>query len=133
MLHHRYPGQERDPDFSVRSQRFPVWFVTFFVHYVTIRQLLIMAVVSNLLSLAVPTVRVVLFWMVPAFLGTFQLFYFGTFRPHRYPHIPEMKPHNARSQGKNDLWAMLSCYFFGYHYEHHQSPGTPWWRLRELK
>jgi beta-carotene ketolase (CrtW type) len=27
----------------------------------------------------------------------------------------------------------LSCYFFGYHFEHHDSPGTPWWRLWRVK
>jgi beta-carotene ketolase (CrtW type) len=28
---------------------------------------------------------------------------------------------------------MLSCYFFGYHYEHHESPQTPWWKLYQIK
>jgi beta-carotene ketolase (CrtW type) len=28
---------------------------------------------------------------------------------------------------------MISCYFFGYHFEHHESPQTPWWRLYQSK
>ena len=66
-------------------------------------------------------------------LGTLQLFYFGTYLPHRRPDTPDMAPHHARTQPRNHLWAMLSCYFFGYHWEHHQSPGTPWWRLWRVK
>jgi fatty acid desaturase len=23
----------------------------------------------------------------------------------------------------------LTCYFFGYHWEHHEAPGIPWWQL----
>jgi beta-carotene/zeaxanthin 4-ketolase len=133
MKHHRWPGEARDPDFCVRSQNAVVWFVTFFLHYVTLFQLLIMTGLFNLLSWAAGTWNVVLFWVVPALLSTFQLFYFGTFRPHRYPHTEEMQPHNARSQRRNHVWAMLSCYFFGYHHEHHTTPRVPWWRLYREK
>ena len=131
--HHRRPGGESDPDFCTKSQNFAVWFVSFFSHYVTVRQLLIMAVLFNVLIRLAPLQNVVLFWVAPAFLGTLQLFYFGTYRPHMRPHTDEMEPHKARSQRRNHLWAMLSCYFFGYHHEHHESPGTPWWKLHNLK
>jgi beta-carotene/zeaxanthin 4-ketolase len=133
MKHHRWPGEARDPDFYPRSQNFLVWFVVFFYRYATVIQLVTMALLFNLLRLVVPTWNIIFFWVVPAFIATFQLFYFGTYRPHRYPHTHEMGPHHARSQQKNHFWAMLSCYFFGYHIEHHNSPGTPWWRLHELK
>jgi beta-carotene/zeaxanthin 4-ketolase len=133
MKHHRWPGTERDPDFSVRYRNPLFWFAEFFLRYVTILQIVIMAILFNLLSLLVPTERVILFWMVPAFLGTFQLFYFGTYRPHLLPHTAEMEPYRARSQRHNHVWAMASCYFFGYHHEHHASPGTPWWRLHRRK
>ncbi|MEL7193577.1 MAG: fatty acid desaturase, partial [Bacteroidota bacterium] len=36
-------------------------------------------------------------------------------------------------QKRNHMWAFLTCYFFGYHFEHHDSPNTPWWKLWELK
>jgi fatty acid desaturase len=28
---------------------------------------------------------------------------------------------------------LLTCYFFGYHLEHHQYPTLPWWRLYQKK
>lgn len=131
--HHRYPGTEADPDYSVKSQNFFVWLFLFMVRYTTILQLIIMAVTFNILILAFPEKSVITFWVVPSLLGTAQLFYFGTYLPHRMPHTEEMKPHNSRSMKMNHLLAMVSCYFFGYHTEHHESPGTPWWQLYKLK
>jgi len=37
--------------------------------------------------------------------------------------------HQSRSQHKNHVLAFFSCYFFGYHYEHHDAPWLPWWKL----
>jgi len=135
MEHHKAPGTSEDPDFSVISQKFFPWFFTFFFRYVNVRQILAMAVLFNVLLyiLNIPLMNLLFFWILPAFLSTFQLFYFGTFLPHRYPHTEAMQPHNSRTQKKNHLWAMASCYFFGYHYEHHESPRTPWWKLHEKK
>ncbi len=67
---------------------------------------------------------------IPAGLSTLQLFYFGTYLPHMGE---ETNAHHSHSQSKNHLWAFISCYFFGYHFEHHDSPGTPWWRLWRVK
>jgi len=133
--HHKYPGTEKDPDFNVKSQNFWRWWFSFMVRYTTIWQLIAMAVIFNLLLhlAGFEQIRLLVLWIIPAFLSTFQLFYFGTFLPHRKPHTEEMEKHRARTQRKNHVWAMLSCYFFGYHLEHHQSPGTPWWRLYKLK
>ncbi|TAH22151.1 MAG: hypothetical protein EAZ08_01445 [Cytophagales bacterium] len=47
-------------------------------------------------------------------------------------HAPE-NIHKSHSQRQNHLWAFLTCYFFGYHYEHHNSPRTPWWMLPQEK
>jgi beta-carotene ketolase (CrtW type) len=44
-----------------------------------------------------------------------------------------MEPYKARSQKRNHLGAFFCCYFFGYHYEHHAFPETPWWRLYKKK
>lgn len=133
--HHKYPGTEKDPDFYVKSQHFWPWWFSFMVRYTTIWQLLAMSIMFNLLVYVVgfSQLRLLLLWIIPAFLSTLQLFYFGTFLPHRKPHTEEMEKHRARTLKKNHLWAMLSCYFFGYHLEHHQSPGTPWWQLYKLK
>lgn len=132
--HHADPTGEHDPDFSTRSQAFWPWLGTFMVRYTTVAQLVAMAVQFNLLKwLGVAEWRLWVCWVVPAALGTLQLFYFGTYRPHRRPDAPEMAPHHARTLARNHLWAMLSCYFFGYHWEHHESPGTPWWALWRMK
>jgi len=133
--HHRYPATEKDPDFYVKSQNFFAWWFMFMVRYTTLWQLLAMAAIFNLFKyvagVAVPSL--VAFWIIPALLGTFQLFYFGTFVPHRKPHTEAMGKHRARTQKRNHLWAMVTCYFFGYHNEHHLWPGVPWWKLYQVK
>lgn len=127
--HHRFVATEKDPDYHP-SGRFLIWYLSFLRQYITIWQLLLMAVTFNVLQLVVPIENLIAFWMLPAILSTVQLFYFGTYRPH----MGEVEnEHHSHSQSPNHLWAFLSCYFFGYHYEHHDSPGTPWWRLWRVK
>lgn len=133
MKHHKYAGSENDPDFSTKSGNFFVWWLTFMYRYTTISQLIVMGIIFNLLNLQFDQISLWFFWIIPAFMGTLQLFYFGTYLPHRKPHSHEMEPHKARTQKKNHLWAMLSCYFFGYHFEHHEYPHVPWWQLYKVK
>lgn len=131
--HHRYPGTKKDPDFYDKSQNFFVWWFMFMVRYTTLWQLLAMAVIFNLLKLKFSSPSLFAFWIIPAFMGTFQLFYFGTFVPHRRPHTKIMGKHKARTLRRNHIWAMVTCYFFGYHFEHHEYPGVPWWKLYRIK
>jgi beta-carotene/zeaxanthin 4-ketolase len=131
--HHRFPATEKDPDFSTKSNNFFLWWFSFMKNYTRWWQILLMAVTFNLLLLRFTEAKLIAFWVVPAFLGTFQLFFFGTWLPHKRPITEDMKPHNARTLKKNHFVAMLSCYFFGYHREHHESPTTPWWKLYKLK
>ncbi|SHJ64689.1 beta-carotene ketolase (CrtW type) [Tangfeifania diversioriginum] len=131
--HHRFPGTEKDPDFSPRSNNFFVWWFVFMKNYVTWWQILLMAIAFNVLLIWFSEIQLIAFWVIPAILATFQLFFFGTYLPHRRPHSRDMEPHKSRTQRKNHLWAMLSCYFFGYHHEHHESPTTPWWQLYKSK
>ncbi len=130
--HHIHPTDHNDPDY-VATQNFFLWFCVFMYRYTTILQLVIMACIFNILTLRYSDERILLLWVMPALLGAMQLFYFGTYRPHKKPHTSAMEPHNARTLRKNHIWAMLTCYFFGYHYEHHASPQTPWWKLYALK
>lgn len=127
--HHRYVATDQDPDYHP-SGRFLIWYFSFIKQYVTIWQILLMAVTFNVLKLFIPTENLIVFWMVPAILSTLQLFFFGTYLPHRGE---SANNHHSHSQSKNHLWAFFSCYFFGYHFEHHDSPGTPWWRLWRIK
>ncbi|WP_439489326.1 fatty acid desaturase [Algoriphagus sp.] len=127
--HHRFVATAQDPDYH-NSDNFFAWYISFIRQYVTVWQILLMAITFNVLKLFLPTENLIIFWMLPAILSTFQLFYFGTYLPHK-GEIDNQ--HHSTTQTKNHLWAFLSCYFFGYHYEHHDSPGTPWWRLWRVK
>lgn len=131
--HHQFPTTEDDPDYYTKSQNFFVWWAVFLSRYATIWQLLFMAIAFNILKLWVDVDPLIVFWIVPAVLATFQLFFVGTFLPHRKPHLGDMQPHQARSQHGPHWWAMLSCYFFGYHWEHHDVPQIPWWQLYREK
>ncbi|MBS1518912.1 MAG: fatty acid desaturase [Bacteroidetes bacterium] len=132
FIHHRAPTSGEDPDFNVHSQNFFLWWMKFLLNYVSVSQIIIMALQFNILILFFSKINVIIFWILPSFLSTLQLFYFGTYLPHRNPDHGLDSPHFARSQRKNHLWAMISCYFFGYHYEHHASPKTPWWKLYRI-
>lgn len=132
-MHHVNPGTALDPDYYTGKQNFFIWWFSFMKSYVTIWQILIMAGLFNLGLLFFSEIQLIVLWIIPSILATFQLFYFGTYLPHRLPHITEMGIYKSRTLKKNHLWAMLSCYFFGYHYEHHASPQTPWWKLYQTK
>ena len=82
-----------------------------------------------LLALHVSPLNALVFWGLPALLSAAQLFYFGTYLPHRQEALPFRDAHNARSSGYSWPVSLLTCYHFGYHHEHHLHPGVPWWRL----
>ncbi|GAB2540811.1 fatty acid desaturase [Rufibacter soli] len=129
-LHHRHVATDQDPDYH--SGNFFLWFLSFARQYITVVQVVLMAVTYNVLQLWFPVENIILFWMLPAVLATFQLFYFGTYLPHKGEHSTD-NPHKSSTQPRNHLWAFLSCYFFGYHYEHHDKPYLPWWKLYQEK
>jgi len=131
--HHSNPGTKEDPDFYTESRNFFIWWVVFLKRYITVIQLIIMATAFNLLKIFFNESSVWIFFIFTAILSTFQLFFFGTYLPHRKPHTHRMLPHNSRTQKRNHVWAMLTCYFFGYHSEHHSYPKTPWWQMYKLK
>ncbi|MDP5172794.1 MAG: fatty acid desaturase [Bacteroidia bacterium] len=131
-LHHRHVASEDDPDYHNGHPAFWRWYLDFVKEYVTWWQILFAAITFNVLGIWIPQENLILYWVIPSILSTLQLFYFGTYLPHRGEHDPENE-HRARSLEKNHLWAFVSCYFFGYHYEHHDSPATAWWRLWRLK
>jgi beta-carotene ketolase (CrtW type) len=132
-LHHKHPtDSEKDPDFH-HSNNYFLWFFSFMVRYTTISQIVIMAITFNVLKIWFLESSILYFWVIPSLLGTIQLFTFGTYFPHKKPHTTAMQPHFARSLRKNHVVAMITCYFFGYHSEHHQYPHIPWWKLYSVK
>jgi len=126
--HHSHVHTEEDPDFAPHG--FWKWYLRFMLNYVTIIQLIIMAAAFNVLQIWFEQQNLLLFWVLPSLLSTFQLFYFGTYQPHKGDH--ENEYHSSTLQ-KNHLLAFFTCYFFGYHLEHHQKPATPWWQLYKTK
>ncbi len=130
-LHHKHVTLDGDPDFS-ENQSFIVWYFRFVLSYVDGWQILFMAITFNVLKFWFSVEGLILFWMVPSVLSTLQLFYFGTYLPHRQPEELQ-NPAKSRSQSLNHFWAFLSCYFFGYHKEHHMAPYLPWWKLPKAK
>lgn len=133
ILHHKFPGTPDDPDYNASNQNFFVWWYRFMLRYLSVWQILIMAILFNILLIWFSEWQLLLFWVLPLILSTFQLFYFGTYLPHRTPHTSEMGEHRARTLPKNHFLAFVSCYFFGYHAEHHNFPHVAWWRLYSTK
>ena len=137
--HHRNPGSNDDPDFAPATPyRALRWYGQFMKAYFGPREMLGMALrVGAYLLLGARLENILLFFALPGLLSSFQLFYFGTFLPHR--HLQETGAagfadwHRARSNDYGSLMSLLTCFHFGYHHEHHLHPGEPWWRLPTLR
>lgn len=129
--HHKTPGTADDPDFNAANPRdFWGWYYKWFMTYFSWPQFVFLLAVSliYLLVFNAAYVNIVVFWAVPAILSSMQLFYFGTYLPHREGEaFPDH--HNARTNNYGYLASLLSCFHFGYHHEHHLYPHEPWWRL----
>ncbi len=136
FAHHRAPGTEHDPDFAGDGRvGFWRWFGRFFAEYLSVGQVarLMAGTAVYLLLFGVPMERLLLFWALPAILSAFQLFYFGTYLPHRAEEDEFGDDHRARSNDFSWIMSLLTCFHFGYHHEHHDGPSVPWWRLPALR
>lgn len=135
QLHHQYPASDRDPDFhDGQTAHFWGWYGHFVCEHISWRQLLNLVVMFGIYVTVCHflIVNIILFWIVPSLLSSLQLFYFGTFLPHREPEGGYTNPHRATTINRSTWWSLITCYHFGYHYEHHNSPQTPWWKLHRL-
>lgn len=130
--HHRAPGTEHDPDFCPAAPTAPLrWYAHFLCKYMSLRNLLFMNAISlvYVFVLHADLVNVLVFWAAPAIVSSFQLFWFGTYLPHRHEAAPFADSHRARSSGFSWLVSLLTCFHFGYHHEHHVFPHLPWFAL----
>lgn len=131
--HHRTPAQDADPDFYPGS--FWPWYFNFMRAYIRDGQGAIIFWGMSLffypliLIFHVPLLNVVLFWLLPQGLSSWQLFYFGTYLPHKRPPGGHTNAHRAVSSEASPFISFLSCYHFDYHWEHHQYPHLPWYKL----
>ena len=136
FLHHRHSGTARDPDYSPHeAARFWPWFAGFVRRYFGWREFGVLTVLllGYVLVLGAAPANVLLFWGVPAILSALQLFYFGTYLPHRPGAEPFADEHRARSNDYPWGLSLFTCFHFGYHGEHHRAPHVPWWRLPALR
>ncbi|HEY9648159.1 MAG TPA: fatty acid desaturase, partial [Chroococcidiopsis sp.] len=139
--HHRKPGQPGDPDFHDGTHDHPaLWYINFLKSYISLRCFVTLLFSGSLVfgifeHLAATSVMQFLWvWALPLILSSMQLFFFGTYLPHRNERdygrglCQIYRPHSGEYW--QYLWSLLSCYHFGcYHREHHYSPKTPWYRL----
>ncbi|MBD2121236.1 fatty acid desaturase [Trichocoleus sp. FACHB-262] len=139
-LHHRAPATNRDPDFyDQEPQSIAAWYFHFMKSYLSGKQswilLIGMSIVfySLLFGFQVPLANVLLFWLLPLLLSSWQLFYFGIYLPHREPSAGYTNRHRATSINCSSVWSFLSCYHFGYHWEHHEHPDVPWYGLAAVR
>ncbi len=130
--HHAHAGSERDPDFDADAPHDARrWYTSFLKRYFGWRSVLFVSTVVTVywLVFGVPMAQIVLLYGAPAIASSMQLFYFGTFRPHRHAHDSFIDRHNARTDGFPGWLSLLTCFHFGYHLEHHRRPDLPWWAL----
>ena len=131
FAHHAAPGGVDDPDFDAdHPAHFWRWYATFLRRYFGWRSgLYVGAVVTAYTLLGVPILNIVALYGLPAIASSLQLFYFGTYRPHRHDAHGFADRHNARTEAFGPIASLATCFHFGYHHEHHLSPQVPWWKL----
>jgi len=137
--HHADPTSEHDPDYYEGGLR--TWLSRFMGHYSTFWQLFwesfqfwsFCAVGHRLLHIEFGSmvVRVAMIWALPSLVSGFQLFYFGTYLPHK--DHPDSE-HSSRSNDWPWVLSLLSCFHFGAcHEEHHAFPTVAWWELPAVR
>ncbi|MEW4449809.1 fatty acid desaturase [Qipengyuania sp. JC766] len=132
FAHHKAPGTASDPDFAAdHPEAFWPWYGVFLRRYFGWTSIVFVVAVFWICHLAfdVSVGKMLFFYALPSIASSIQLFYFGTYRPHRQGGEPFADRHRARSDGFGSLASLASCYHFGYHHEHHCHPHTPWWAL----
>jgi beta-carotene/zeaxanthin 4-ketolase len=135
MRHHRCPTQLTDPDFHP-DQRLVIWYGHFMWRYLRGGRVIGgVAIVLMLVRLLLPQEfpNLLLFWLLPLILSSWQLFFFGIYWPHRQPSLGVSDRHCARSLAVPIWLSFLLCYHFGYHWEHHEYPHLAWYELPSVK
>ena len=145
VLHHRHAGTAADPDHHGGGEgSFVRWFGRFMAAYLSVGQLTVL--VLSWLALAAlaapftatPLSNVLVYGALPALLSAVQLFLVGTFLPHRHWGTASTGADGSPGDGASHqprsldlpVWlSLLSCYHFGYHWEHHAFPHLAWHEL----
>lgn len=131
MRHHMHMGTSDDPDFH--DGPLLAWYLRFMAEYVDALQAAKLFIAVQLLvnCAHVQMANIIAYMAVAGILSSAQLFYFGTYVPHR---PPEGGGTVARSTPcKTRLGSLLRCFHFDCHREHHAFPGLPWFRLWDAR
>ncbi|QOV21152.1 fatty acid desaturase [Anabaenopsis elenkinii CCIBt3563] len=134
-LHHHNPATAKDPDFhNGKYKNFLAWYLYFMKGYWSWWQIITLMIIYNLGKYLghLPEDNLNYFWVIPSILSSLQLFYFGTFLPHSEPVEGYQDPHRSQTISRPIWWSFITCYHFGYHYEHHEYPHVPWWQLPQI-
>ena len=137
IKHHESPSDDPDPDYWPEAPFGPVgWYLRFMWEYLTPIPIIVVAATYHTLAhgvgLDIP--RLFGMWIIPQVLSSVQLFYFGTYLPHKPDRPFEGEGLLKARSNDHPVWlSLLCCYHFGYHYEHHAAPGIPWWRLHKAR
>jgi beta-carotene/zeaxanthin 4-ketolase len=133
--HHRHPASELDPDFhNGKDKGFFSWYTYFMIRYWSWTRIIGLIATFHILNRVfhIHEANLNWFWIAPSILSSVQLFFFGTFLPHREPEGGYQNESRAMSTRWSPFWSFISCYHFGYHLEHHERPDLAWWQLPEL-
>jgi beta-carotene/zeaxanthin 4-ketolase len=137
QAHHHQPGQDADPDFCAGDGW--SWVRRFVLSYFDRRQTgqtlgtIGIGLLLCWLGLDWPIGNLIVVWLLPMLLSAGQLFWFGTYLPHRVPIGGHSNRHRARSLEIGTIGSFLACYHLGYHWEHHEYPQVPWYQLPRMR
>jgi len=134
ILHHSYPASDLDPDFARSgNEKFIFWLYDFIRNYFGLKQFLFIIIPVILISFLTQSyLTMLLIYALPSITSALQLFYFGTYLPHRTPSGGHTHPDRTTSNHYPTWLSFITCYHFGYHQEHHEKPSVPWWKLPEV-
>ena len=133
--HHQNPASELDPDYhNGKHKNFFSWYFYFMFRYWSWLRFAGMTIAYHSVRIIfdIPEINLLLFWAVPLLLSSIQLFYFGTYLPHREPLEGYQNSHRTKSIYRSLFWSFITCYHFGYHEEHHKYPYISWWELPKM-
>lgn len=131
--HHAHPTTKLDPDYTDKEHEDLLpWIWSFLKKYYGLREFLLMHIhVGIVYYIGGNFGNLLLFFAIPAWLSAFQLFYFGTYLPHKG--FRDSKVVKTRTNNFPKWLSLITCYHFGYHIEHHDYPNAAWWELPAIK
>ena len=109
--------------------------IRFMRNYLNAAQLSRLVLLLTVLLLAAqphqsqPLITVSVIFLLPLLISTAQLFFVGTYLPHRKEHKQTDHEVSIKSLNLHPFVSLLACYHFGYHREHHNHPKAPWFLL----